>query len=215
MNKACLIKYIKIGVFIIGIIIIIGALFGILLVNSHNSIYKDRAENCLTVYKNYSLIKQNPIPNGGKYFNQFFKKDKYYGLRDFFYASSYKSYLPCGYTNDVVSYNAIKDVLLAGARAINLDIFFKGNDPFDDSAKIIVGNVIDNKLSFLKGTSEDKQYLDFMNCLEIINDLAWKKTDSPLFLYLNMEFLPNTKLEYQIYSQIFKKCSNKLMDKYW
>ena len=30
-----------------------------------------------------------------------------------------------------------------------------------------------------------------------------------------MEFLPNTKLEYQIYSQIFKKCSNKLMDKYY
>ena len=30
-----------------------------------------------------------------------------------------------------------------------------------------------------------------------------------------MEFLPNTKLEYQIYSQLFTKCSSKFMDKYY
>jgi hypothetical protein len=169
----------------------------------------------LAVYKNYPKIKQNPIPNAGKYYNRSFKKDKYYGLRDFFYAASYKSYLPCGYTNDIVSYNAIKEVLLAGARVIHLDIFFKGNDPFGDDAKIIVGNVIDGKLSFLKGSSEDKQYLEFMNCLQLISELGWKKTDAPLLLYLNMEFLPNEKLEYQIYSQILAKLSSKLMDKYY
>jgi hypothetical protein len=216
MNNACLIRNILIGILIFVILFsAIGSIVGILLKNDHNAIYKDRTEKCLDVYKNYSLINQNPIPNGGKYYNQFFKKTKYYGLRDFFYAASYKSYLPCGYTNDVVSYNAIKDVLLAGARVINLDIFFKGSDPFADDAKIIVGNVIDGELSFLKGTSTDKQYLEFMNCLEIINELAWKKTNSPLILYLNMEFLPNTKLEYQIYSQIFAKCSANLMDKYY
>jgi hypothetical protein len=212
MNKACLIRNILIGVIIF---VILSALVSILLINDHNSIYKKRTEKCLNVYKNYALIKQNPIPNGGKYYNQFFKKDKYYGLRDFFYAASYKSYLPCGYTKDVVSYNAIKDVLLAGARVINLDIFFKGADPFGDDARIIVGNVIDGELSFLKKTSADKQYLEFMNCLELINEVAWKKTDAPLFLYLNMEFLPNTKLEYQIFSQIIEKCSKNLMDKYY
>lgn len=210
MNKV----YIGIIGFII-ISVIIGSVVGALLKNDHDVIYKNRTEKCLDVYKNYTLIKQNPIPNGGKYYNQFFKKDKYYGLRDFFYAASYKSYLPCGYTKDVVSYNAIKDVLLAGARVINLDIFFKGADPFGDDARIIVGNVIDGELSFLKGTSTDKQYLEFMNCLELINEVAWKKTDAPLFLYLNMEFLPNTKLEYQIYSQLFEKCSKNLMDKYY
>jgi len=212
MNKVCLIRNILIVVIIF---VILSALIGILLKNDYDAIYKKRTEKCLNVYKNYALIKQNPIPNGGKYYNEFFKKDKYYGLRDFFYASSYKSYLPCGYTNDVVSYNSIKDVLLAGARVINLDIFFKGSNPFADDAKIIVGNVIDGELSFLKRTSEDKQYLEFMNCLELINEIAWKKTDAPLFLYLNMEFLPNTKLEYQIYSQIFEKCSSHLMDKYY
>jgi len=197
------------------IIVVIGGIIGIILANDYNTIHKNRAEKCLAVYENYTKIKQNPIPNGGKYYNQNFKKDKYYGLRDFFYAASYKTYLPCGYTNDIVSYNAIKEVLLAGARVIHLDIFFKGNDPFGDDARIIVGNVINGELSFLKGSSEDKQYLEFMNCLEIINDLAWSKSDTPLMLYLNMEFLPNTKLEYQVYSQLLEKCSSRFMDKYY
>jgi hypothetical protein len=30
-----------------------------------------------------------------------------------------------------------------------------------------------------------------------------------------MEFLPNTKLEYQIYSQLFTKCSHRFLDKYY
>ena len=197
------------------IIAVIGGLIGIMIAIDYTSVHKNRSEKCLAVYQNYPEIKQNPIPNAGKYYNRFFKKDKYYGLRDFFYAASYKTYLPCGYTNDIVSYNAIKDVLLAGARVIHLDIFFKGNDPFGDDAKIIVGNVIDGKVSFLKGSSEDKQYLEFMNCLELIIELAWKKSDTPLMLYLNMEFLPNTKLEYQIYSQLLAKCSSRFRDKYY
>ncbi len=184
--------------------------------NDYNARCKNRVEKCLDVYKNYQLIKQNPIPNGGKYYNQFFKKDKYYGLCNFFYAASYKTYLPCGYTNDFVSYNAIKNVLLAGARVIHLDLFFDGIDPFGDNARVIVGNVINGQLNYSECIkNNNKKYLEFMNCLQIINELGWKKTDAPLFLYLNMEFLPNTKLEYQIYSQILEKLSSKLMDKYY
>jgi len=200
--------------FVVGIIII-SILVPIILMNDYNERCKNRTQNCLNVYNNYPVIKQNPLPNGGKYYNEFFKKDKYYGLRDFFYAASYKSYLPCGFTRDVVSYNAIKNVLLKGARAIHLDIFFKGNDPFADDAKIIVGNVIDGELSYSVCVPENERYLEFMNCLEIINQLAWSKTDAPLFLYLNMEFCVNTKLEYQIYSQLFTKCSKNFMDKYY
>jgi len=205
-------------VLIIIFIIIITTVVPVILKNDYDERCKNRIEKCLNVYNDpknpYPLIKQNPIPNGGKYYNQFFKKDKYYGLRDFFYAASYKTYLPCGYTNDVVSYNAIKNVLMAGARVIHLDIFFDGNDPFGDDTRIIVGNVINNELAY-SSCKNEKKFLEFMNCLEIINELAWSKTDAPLFLYLNMEFLPNTKLEYQIYSQLFTKCSSKFMDKYY
>ena len=196
-------------------IIIISSLIPVILKNDYNERCKNRTQKCLDVYNNYPVIKQNPIPNGGKYYNEFFKKDRYYGLRDFFYAASYKSYLPCGFTRDVVSYNAIKNVLLKGARAIHLDIFFKGNDPFADDARIIVGNVIDGEFSYSTCVPENERYLEFMNCLEIINELAWRQTDAPLFLYLNMEFCVNTKLEYQIYSQLFAKCSKNLMDKYY
>jgi len=213
MSTSDIIWGVSISVLII--IIIVGTIL-ILKKNDHDAVYYKRTEKCLEIYDNdYTVINQNKIPNGGKYYNEFFKKDKYYGLRDFYYAASYKSYLPCGYTNDVVSYNAIKNVLLHGARAIHLDIFYKGADAFSDDAKIIVGNVIDGKLSFLEKTSEDKQYLEFMNCLQLIDELGWKKSDSPLFLYLNMEFEPNTKLEYQIYSQLYEKLAKYFMDKYY
>ena len=183
-------KLIGICIFIAFIIIAIGIIVPIILKNDYNAICKNRAEKCLDIYNDpknpYPVIKQNPIPNGGKYYNQFFKKDRYYGLRDFFYAASYKSYLPCGYTNDVVSYNAIKNVLLKGSRAIHLDIFFKGDDPFGDDASIIVGNVINGELSYSGCVSENQRYLEFINCLELINEIAWSKTDAPLFLYLNI-----------------------------
>ena len=219
MDKKNLLKYIFIGLIVLGIILAIVVSSVILKQNDYNKRCKDRTQRCLDIYNDpnnpYPVIKQNPIPNGGKYFNESFGKDKYYGLRDFFYAASYKSYLPCGFTNDVVSYNAIKNVLLKGARAIHLDIFFKGTDPFCDDASIIVGNVIDGELAYSECVKENDRYLDFMNCLELINQIAWSNSDAPLFLYLNMEFLPNTKLEYQIYSQLFTKCSDKLLDKYY
>ena len=67
---------------------------------------EDRINLGLEVYKNYFNMNQLPLPENGIYFNVYYNQKKYYGLRDFFYASSYKSYLPCGYTDDVVSYNA-------------------------------------------------------------------------------------------------------------
>jgi hypothetical protein len=50
-----------------------------------------------------------------------------------------------------------------------------------------------------------------MSCLEIIRDGGWKKTNTPLLLYLNMEFLPNEKLEYQIFSQLKEVLSKRFM----
>jgi hypothetical protein len=208
-------KIIIYGLIAFIIICLICSLAAIFIVRDENARCKNRAEKCLSIYdeKDYPVINQNPIPNGGKYFNQYYKSDYYYGLRDFFYAASYKSYLPCGYTNDVVSYNAIRNVLLVGARVIHLDIFYDGIDPFGDDAKIIVGNVINGKLSYsrCKNIKKDEHYLEFMSCLEIIRDGGWKKTNTPLLLYLNMEFLPNEKLEYQIFSQLKEVLSKRFM----
>jgi len=209
-------SFIIFGVFIL-IVLIVLIIFSVNRIKKMNyqNIHDNREQRCLSVYNNYFQMDQEPIPNGGKYFNQFFKKNKYYGLRDFYYASSYKSYLPCGSTNDIVSYNAIKNVLLNGARVINLDLFYKGFIPFADDAEVIVGNVINGKLSYLPDSPVSQQYLNFSNCLQIISELGWKKTEAPLFLYLNLEFEANQKLEYQIFSQIQSKLSKRLMDKYY
>lgn len=175
-----------------------------------------RASIGLKVYENnYFEMNQLSIPNKGIYLNTYYNQNKYYGLRDFFYASSYKSYLPCGYTNDVVSLNAIKNVILKGARVINLDLFYSGNSQFLNNSKVVVGNVIDGKLTYFPGSSETDMYLDFEKCLQVVRDLAWTKIDTPFFIYLNMEFLPDVKFENKTFQIINKILSNRFLDKYY
>jgi len=193
-----------------------------------NNIHKDRIKKCLTIYeKYYPVIIQKPITK--QYFSPQYNKMKDYGLRDYFYACSYKSYQPCGNTFDVVSYNAISNVISKGARGLNLDLFFKSatNNPFADDARIIVGNVVttdvvkkdrivqETVFSFLPDSPPEEQHLDFIECLKMINDLAWLKSDAPIFLFLNLQFQENEKLEYQIASQIKYVLAKRLMDFYY
>lgn len=175
----------------------------------------DRINLGLEVYKNYFNMNQLPLPENGTYFNIYYNQKKYYGLRDFFYASSYKSYLPCGYTDDVVSYNAIRSVILNGARVIHLDLFYSGISQYLENSKVIVGNVVDGKLTYFKDSKEDERYLDFENCLKIVYDLAWAKINTPFFIYLNMEFLPDQNFENKMFNIIRKILAQKFLDKYY
>ena len=181
---------------------------------------EDRINLGLEVYKNYFNMNQLPLPENGIYFNVYYNQKKYYGLRDFFYASSYKSYLPCGYTDDVVSYNAIRSVILNGARVIHLDIFHSGISQYLEDSNVIVGNVVDGKLTYFKETKdqkpiENKHYLIFENCLKIVYDLAWTKVNTPFFIYLNMEFLPDQNFENKMFSIIRNILAPKFLDKYY
>lgn len=181
---------------------------------------EDRVNLGLEVYKNYFKMNQLPIPENGTYFNIYYNQKKYYGLRDFFYASSYKSYLPCGYTDDVVSYNAIRSVILNGARVIHLDIFHSGISQYLENSKVIVGNIVDGKLTYFKETKdqkpvENKHYLIFENCLKIVYDLAWARINTPFFIYLNMEFLPDQNFENKMFNIIRKILAQRFLDKYY
>jgi hypothetical protein len=181
---------------------------------------ENRIELGLEVYKNYFNMNQLPLPDNGTYFNIYYNQKKYYGLRDYFYASSYKSYLPCGYTDDVVSYNAIRSVILNGARVIHLDVFHSGISQYLENSNVIVGNVVDGKLTYFKETKnqkpiENKHYLLFENCLKIIYDLAWTKVNTPFFIYLNMEFLPDQNFENRMFSIIRKILAPRFLDKYY
>lgn len=219
----------------------------------HDKVCNNRLKNCLEVFKDpsYPLMKYKPIPS---YYNNIFFADSQYphSLSDYFYASSYKSYLPCGYNYDIVSYAPLQQVLLRGARAIHLDVFYNEKYSFDDNASVIVANTRDYKIKLISREGEQTEtvrkiqtlesqcsekysekckqeeklnnekpdecyltYLNFMKCLEIIRDYGWLNTNAPLFLYINMEFQTNRRLEYQIYSQIMKVLSSRLMDKFY
>jgi hypothetical protein len=223
----------KIGLIIFSIICIIG--IGIIIfflifsekkltAVQNNSTGGNSAENRielgLEVYKNYFNMNQLPLPDNGTYFNIYYNQKKYYGLRDYFYASSYKSYLPCGYTDDVVSYNAIRSVILNGARVIHLDVFHSGISQYLENSNVIVGNVVDGKLTYFKEKKdqkpiEHKHYLIFEDCLKIVYDLAWAKVNTPFFIYLNMEFLPDQNFENRMFSIIRKILAPRFLDKYY
>ena len=184
---------------------------------------EDRINLGLEVYKNYFNMTQLKLPDNGIYITQNNKNEdekKYYGLRDYFYASSYKSYLPCGYTDDVVSYNAIRSVILNGARVINLDLFYSGISQYLKNSEVIVGNVVDGKLTYFKEIKDqkpikNKHYLIFENCMRIVYDLAWTKVNTPFFIYLNMEFLPDQNFENKMFNIIRKVLASRFLDKYY
>jgi len=239
----------KLIIFIAIVIIIVTILTTLLTTSSaniangeYNVICKDRLSDCLKAFNNYPSIQFLPIPEFYK--NIDFEMDNYpHALSDYFYASSYKSYLPCGYTKDIVSYEPLKKVLLLGARMINLDLTYTGSYAFAKDASIIVANVADEKILELTKDGQREtiiqkiQYLekcknkydncdpsteecflksiDFLACLKLIKDIAWINTNAPLFLFINMTFLPNTRLEYQIYSQLMATLAGRMVDKYY
>ena len=55
MNN-CLLKKIMLGVLIVFIILALSGIIAALKIMDYNSVHKNRAEKCLAVYKNYTLI---------------------------------------------------------------------------------------------------------------------------------------------------------------
>jgi len=239
------IDFLKANVRVILIIIVVLIIVAIIILAltiprkvEQDAVCSNRLSRCNTYDPPFINISQKELPEF--YNNEFYEMPKFpYALRDFFIACSYKSYLPCGYTNDLVSYQSISNAINWGARAINLDIFYLGKMEFDPKARIVVGNVKRVKLLDKNGnprkdingkeiyipelqrlkrcSNEDyyRYYLEFLDCLNLIKNIAWLKTNTPLILYLNLEFEFNEGLEYQIYSQIFNVLSDKLLDKYY
>ena len=82
-----------------------------------------------------------------------------------------------------------------------------------EESNVIVGNVVDGKLTFFENSKEDEQFLYFENCLKIVNDLAWTKVNTPFFIYLNMEFLPDQNFENKMFNIIRKILAQRLRPK--
>jgi hypothetical protein len=135
-----------------------------------------RTNLCMQTFDNYEKIKESKLPV--QYYNKFFKKNMDLKVCDFFWASSRKSYLPCGQTCDVYSYDAIRACLLAGARLINLDIYADkdGKTP-----------VVRDKIPMPEFMSGLKTNLDVEKCFKIVKNYAWIHSPTyPLVLHLNI-----------------------------
>jgi hypothetical protein len=89
-----------------------------------------------------------------------------------------------------------------------------------EDSEVIVGNIVDGKLTYFKETKnqkpvENKHYLIFEKCLKIVYDLAWAKINTPFFIYLNMEFLPDQNFENKMFNIIRKILAERFLDKYY
>ncbi len=181
--------------------------------------YKNRGLKCLSVYNNnnYNVNMKSIL----------YKNNK---LCDFFISSSYKSCLPCGTQKDIISYDALKLVLLKGARFIHLDIHYNIdgdiNTELDKSEYTnvypVVANMFNNDRSGLNSESKyinrilkinSTDELKLSKCLDIIKNIAWiSNIDYPLFLYLEIYSDDNITVEAKIADIILNNISSKLLD---
>ena len=178
MADSASLKRISLYIFLCAIpIILVIVLFG-LSVYKHYQSRADQGNAVFDVQLNPSYqVELNPIPT--MFWNTYFSPKKHTELllRDFWIASSYRSYQPCGGTNDVTSYKTIQNVLEKGARAIHLDVWSSTpDDLFDPSSEPIVRN---KGLMGFVGKA-----LDLEECCRIIANQAWNGNKFPLLLYL-------------------------------
>lgn len=158
----------------------------------------DRLNKCLSTY---------PVADPQFGDIQLTYKNKYFGGRefdlklcDYYISGSYKSYIPCGYTADIQSYDAIKKVLKMGGRVIHLDLY--SNESLENpSVEIRVEKP-------MKG--EFNKPLQFEKVCELISKNAWLGNNYPLFLYIDINF--TDKYLYQQMAKYILKCfKNRLM----
>ena len=153
---------------------------------------------------NEELKTVNGIPV--KYYNKYLKKYLNLNVSDFYWKSSYKTYLTSSSSHGRPSLDAIKIALQQfKVRTINLDVYSNSETVGDPDAVPIVRS---EKLYY------NFEPLDFYKCLETIKKYAWvDNKDLPLVLYLNLNFADDNIIYEKIYYAIMKNFSNNLLDK--
>ena len=129
-------------------------------------------------------------------------------LADFFWPSSYKTYIPSGYNKGRPTYQALKQAFtIYKVRTVYLDIYSNSETIGDTNAIPIV------KSSSLYYNFDA---LDFYKCLQTIKRYAWyddTNSNLPLILYLNITFGPDNVLYNKIYYAIMKVFNTHLINK--
>jgi hypothetical protein len=112
-------------------------------------------------------------------------------FKEFYVNSSHNSYIPCNQNLDIASLYSIKQVLLMGARCIELDIHKKNNIPVVAHGKLTTS------------------YLSLEDCLDVINKYGFLTSD-PLVLFIEV-CLTNKSVLKKISNIIKSKFGNRLL----
>lgn len=115
-------------------------------------------------------------------------------FKEFYVNSSHNSYIACNQNLDIASLYSIKQVLLMGARCIELDIHEKNNMPV----------VAHGKIGILTTS-----YLSLEDCLDIINKYGFLTSD-PLVLFIEV-CVTNKGVLKKISNIIKSKFCNRLL----
>lgn len=115
-------------------------------------------------------------------------------FKEFYVNSSHNSYIPCNQNFDIASLYSIKQVLLMGARCIELDIHEKNNIPV----------VAHGKFGILTTS-----YLSLKDCLDVINKYGFLTSD-PLVLFIEV-CVTNKSVLKKISNIIKLKFGNRLL----
>jgi hypothetical protein len=116
-------------------------------------------------------------------------------FKEFYVNSSHNSYIPCNQNLDIASLYSIKQVLLMGARCIELDIHEKNNMPV----------VAHGKYGILTTS-----YLSLEDCLDVINKYGFLTSD-PLVLFIEV-CVTNKSVLKKISKIIKSKFGNRLLN---
>lgn len=149
------------------------------------------------------------------------KKKLWLTLSDFYIASSAKSYLLMNKYYDYCSYDSIRYILDAGARFIELDIFRKGLNDFENEPIVTNGIELGEWKLCLNTLCLDK-------CLDIIDKYAFDTklnpaNENPLILYLNIhigaKIIKDNNLkekygDYRFYNKVADMIHNSIKSKY-
>jgi glycerophosphoryl diester phosphodiesterase len=108
--------------------------------------------------------------------------------------SSHNSYIPCNQNLDIASLESIKNVLLMGARCIELDIHEKNNEPV----------VAHGRFKILTTS-----YLSLEDCIDVVNKYGFLTSD-PLVLFIEVH-ATNKKVLKKINNIIKSKLGNRLL----
>lgn len=138
----------------------------------------ERLPQCLKTYPSNKDLMFDKIPT--QYYNKYYRKNMDLLLCDFYIAGSYKSYIPCGYTNDIQSVSAIKMALQLGARILTFDLYSQG----EGLSKPEVVCRVESPMG-----GDWNVAIPFEDLCKTVMTYGWNNgIDYPLILYFNVHF---------------------------